>query len=42
LIATVVSLSFTDWGVLAYVVTGMVFAALLLASAILNRRATHR
>jgi uncharacterized membrane protein len=42
LIAIVVVLAFTDWGVLAYVVTGLVFAALLLASAIVNRRATHR
>ena len=42
LIAIVVVLAFTDWGVLAYVVTGLVFAALLLASAIANRRATHR
>jgi hypothetical protein len=44
LIATLVSLAFTDWGVLAYVLTGLVFAALLLASAITNRRrrATRR
>ena len=45
LIATLVSLAFTGWGVLAYVVTGLVFAALLLASAIANarhRRATRR
>jgi hypothetical protein len=42
LIAIVVVLAFTDWGVLAYVVTGLVFAALLLASAIANRRATRR
>ena len=42
LIAIVVVLAFTDWGVLAYVVTGLVFAALLLASAIANRWATHR
>ena len=27
-------LAFTDWGVLAYVLTGLVFAALVLASAI--------
>ena len=33
-----VELAFTDWGVLAYVLTGLVFAALLLASAITNRR----
>jgi hypothetical protein len=38
LIATLVSLAFTGWGVLAYVVTGLVFAALLLASAIANAR----
>jgi hypothetical protein len=42
LIAIVVVLAFTDWGVLAYVVTGLVFVALLLASAIANRRATRR
>jgi type IV secretory pathway TrbD component len=45
LIATLVSLAFTDWGVLAYVLTGLVFAALLLASAVANardRRATRR
>jgi hypothetical protein len=42
LIAIVVVLAFTDWGLLAYVVTGLVVAALLLASAIANRRATHR
>jgi hypothetical protein len=42
LIAIVMVLAFTDWGVLAYVVTGLVFAVLLLASAIANRRATHR
>ena len=42
LIAIVVVLAFTGWGVLAYVVTGLVFAALLLASAIANRRAAHR
>lgn len=42
LIAIVMVLAFTDWGVLAYVVTGLVFAALALASAIANRRATHR
>ena len=42
LIAIVVVLAFTDWGLLAYVVTGLVFAALLLASAIANRWATHR
>ena len=42
LIAIVMVLAFTDWGVLAYVVTGLVFAALLVASAIANRRAPHR
>jgi uncharacterized membrane protein len=42
LIAIVMVLAFTDWGVLAYVVTGLVFAVLLLASAIANHRATHR
>jgi uncharacterized membrane protein len=42
LIAIVMVLAFTDWGVLAYVVTGLVFAVLLLASAIANRRAAHR
>ena len=45
LIATLVSLAFTGWGGLAYVVTGLVFAALLLASAVANarhRRATRR
>ena len=42
LIAIVVVLAFTGWGVLAYVVTGLVFAALLLASAFASRRATHR
>jgi hypothetical protein len=31
-----VVLAFTDWGVLAYVLTGLVFAALLLASAIMS------
>ena len=42
LIAIVMVLAFTDWGVLAYVVTGLVFAVLLVASAIANRRAAHR
>ena len=44
LISILVVLAFTDWGVLAYVLTGLVFAALLLASAITNRRrrVTHR
>jgi hypothetical protein len=43
LISILVVLAFTDWGVLAYVVTGLVFAALFLASAIANRyrRATR-
>ena len=36
LISILVLLAFTDWGVLAYVLTGLVFAALLLASAITN------
>jgi hypothetical protein len=31
-------LAFTDWGVLAYVLTDLVFAALLLGSAITTRR----
>jgi hypothetical protein len=44
LISILVVLAFTDWGVLAYVMTGLVFAALFLASAIADRyrRATHR
>ena len=45
LLATLVSLAFTGWGVVAYVVTRLVFAALLLASAIANarhHRATRR
>ena len=44
LISIIVVLAFTDWGVLAYLATGLVFAVLLLASAIANRRrrATHR
>ena len=37
LISILVVLAFTDWGVLAYVLTGLVFASLLLASAITNR-----
>ena len=43
LISILVVLAFTDWGVLAYVVTGLVFALLFLAPAIANRyrRATH-
>ena len=45
LISILVVLAFTDWGVLAYVLTGLVFGAVLLASAVANarqRRATHR
>ena len=42
LISTVVVLAFTGWGVLAYVITGLVFAVLLLASAIANRRSNRR
>ena len=42
LIAIVVVLAFTGWGVLAYVLTGLVFAALFLASFVANRRANHR
>ena len=44
LIGIIVVLAFTDWGVLAYMATGLVFAALLLGSAIANRRrrATRR
>jgi hypothetical protein len=44
LISILVVLAFTDWGILAYVVTGLVFAVLLLASAVANRcrRATRR
>jgi hypothetical protein len=44
LISIIVVLAFTNWGVLAYVATGLVFAMLLLASAIANRRrrATRR
>jgi hypothetical protein len=38
LISILVVLSFTGWGVQAYVVTGLVFAALFLASYIANRR----
>ena len=39
LISIIVVLAFTDWGILAYVLTGLVFAALFLASAIANARA---
>jgi hypothetical protein len=44
LISIIVVLAFTDWGLLAYVATGLVFAVVLLASAIANRRrrATRR
>jgi hypothetical protein len=44
LISILVVLAFTDWGVLAYVLTGLVFAVLFLASVMANRhrRATHR
>ena len=35
-------LAFTEWGVLAYVITGLVFAVLFLALFIANRRANHR
>jgi hypothetical protein len=38
----VVVLAFTGWGVMAYLITGLVFAVLFLASAIVNRRASHR
>jgi len=42
LISTVVVLAFTRWGVMAYLITGLVFAVLFLASAFANRRASHR
>jgi hypothetical protein len=42
LISIVVVLAFTGWGVMAYLITGLVFAVLFLASAIANRRANHR
>jgi type IV secretory pathway TrbD component len=42
LIAIVVVLAFTGWGILAYVITGLIFAVLFLASTIANRRANHR
>ena len=42
LISIIVVLAFTDWGILAYVLTGLVFAALFLASAIANARAAGR
>jgi len=44
LIATLVSLAFTNWGVQAYLLAGLIFAVLFLISAIANvrhRRATH-
>jgi uncharacterized membrane protein len=37
LISILVVLAFTDWGVLANVLTGLVFAVLFLASAMANR-----
>ena len=42
LISTVVVLAFTGWGVTAYLITGLVFVVLFLASAIANRRVNHR
>jgi hypothetical protein len=42
LISIVVVLAFTGWGVMAYLITGLVFAVLFLASAVANRRANHR
>jgi type IV secretory pathway TrbD component len=42
LIAIVVVLAFTGWGIRAYVITGLIFAVLFLASFIVNRRATSR
>ena len=42
LIAIVVVLAFTGWGLMAYVITGLVFAVLFLASFVANRRANHR
>lgn len=41
LIAIVMVLAFTGWGILAYVITGLIFAVLFLASFIANRRASH-
>ena len=41
-IAVVVVLAFTGWGILAYVITGLIFAVLFLASFIANRRANPR
>jgi hypothetical protein len=37
LISILVVLAFTDWGVLAYVLTGLVFVVLFLASVMANR-----
>ena len=42
LISIVVVLAFTGWGVMAYLITGLVFAVLFLASAFANRRASRR
>jgi type IV secretory pathway TrbD component len=42
LIAIVVVLAFTGWGILAYVIMGLIFDVLFLASTIANRRANHR
>ena len=42
LIAIVVVLAFTGWGLMAYVITGLVFAVLFLASFVANRRANPR
>ena len=42
LIAIVVVLAFTGGGLMAYVITGLVFAVLFLASFVANRRANHR
>jgi hypothetical protein len=41
LISVVVVLAFTGWGILAYLITGLVFAVLFLASIIASRRTTH-
>ena len=44
LVSIIVVLAFTDWGILAYIVTGLIFAVLFFASSIANRRrrAPHR
>ena len=42
IIAVVMVLAFTGWSILAYVITGLVFAVLFLASIIVNRGTTHR